>query len=710
MASRKSKAEGRRKGSPPRGRPPAAGGDGRKRGERQRFRWFSYEVKRKAVRLYLEEGMPAEIVAREIGSSKGIIFEWVRDYRLNGEEGLKPKGYGLVNRRVNLTPALKAKITGIKKNNPTFGVRRISQVLRRMLMLPASHETVRRTLHREKLIAPPKKKAQKNPQKPRFFERSTPNQMWQSDIFCFRLGGENAYLLGFIDDYSRYIAGLGVYRSQTADNLLEVYRRARGEYGAPREMLTDNGRQYTNWRGKTAFEKEMAKDRIHHFRSSPHHPQTLGKIERFWKSIWEEFLSRARFDSFESAQERIAYWVKYYNHKRPHQGIAGLCPADRFFEIRKEIKEVIERGVESNVQELALRGKPAEQFYMVGRLGEKSVVIRAERGQVSMQVEGDEEKLIGGIGNDDTGEGNKAAEEGVQRAGEGAGSAVGMERATEACGSVQEPWDSMGPAEQLGEECPGRNTEGAGTGDASRGNDGVIVGDTAGEIAGSAGKDGVQRGVSHEETQCDGEMPSGAERMGREAETVGRGAGNGGKHEPALPVAGNGNGRYAAGSGAEMAGRVALPGPDAETEETAGPEGRGTGGAAAEAGEAVVAACGSGEADNLTIMGGADGREAVGGKDRPGAERATDRDGGGTATWGEPQDVLQAGEPGALGSDGGCAGSGERATGNDSGRGKGCTETADRRSGEGSAGSSADASDPGGAGPTVGRRTTEEAA
>jgi hypothetical protein len=40
---------------------------------------------------------------------------------------------------------------------------------------------------------------------------------------------------------------------------------------------------------------------------------TLGKIERFWKTIWEEFLERAQFDSFESAGERVRLWVKYYN-------------------------------------------------------------------------------------------------------------------------------------------------------------------------------------------------------------------------------------------------------------------------------------------------------------------------------------------------------------------------------------------------------------
>ena len=195
-----------------------------------------------------------------------------------------------------------------------------------------------------------------NPPKPRFFERARPNQMWQSDIMTFRLAGRNAYLIGFMDDYSRYIIALGLHRSQTAEHVLETYRRAVAEYGVPKEMLTDNGRQYTNWRGKTRFEREMQKDRVKHIRSRPHHPMTLGKIERFWKSILGEFLQRAQFDSFEQAVERCAFWIKYYNHKRPHQGIGGLCPADRFFEIAHDLKKTLQRGVEENVLELPSEG------------------------------------------------------------------------------------------------------------------------------------------------------------------------------------------------------------------------------------------------------------------------------------------------------------------------------------------------------------------
>lgn len=62
--------------------------------------------------------------------------------------------------------------------------------------------------------------------------------------------------------------------------------------------------------------QELRKDRVHHIKSRPHHPMTLGKIERFWKMIWEEFLLRAQFDSFESTRKRLRLWVKHYNCHR----------------------------------------------------------------------------------------------------------------------------------------------------------------------------------------------------------------------------------------------------------------------------------------------------------------------------------------------------------------------------------------------------------
>lgn len=357
-----------------------------KRKESRCGKRYGFEVKLRCAKLRLEEGIPASLISKEVGASKDVIRRWARIYQERGEAGLRNRVIP-AGSQPKLPGPVREKIVEIKRRESLFGVKRISHLLKRAFFLSASPETVRRTLRKESLIIPSKKKHRSNLTRPRFFERSAPNQMWQGDIFTFRLGGRYAYLIGFIDDYSRYVVGLEMYRSQTADQVLEVYRRAVGEYGVPKEMLTDQGRQYTNWRGSTRFERELGKDRVRHIKSQAHHPMTLGKIERFWKTIYEEFLVRAQFGSFEEARERIRQWVQYYNHKRPHQGIGGLCPADRYFEIQAELKKTIEQGIAENVLEMALRGKPKEPFYMVGRMEGQSVVLRAEKGKLRLMVD-----------------------------------------------------------------------------------------------------------------------------------------------------------------------------------------------------------------------------------------------------------------------------------------------------------------------------------
>jgi transposase InsO family protein len=390
-----------------------------------------------------------------------------------GEAGLASRNRGGGR---SLASPVKRKIIEIKQANPLFGIKRISHLLKRAFFLSASPETVRKTLHRSSLIAPPKRrKPEHNIVRPRFFERSTPNQLWQTDIFTFRLGGRYAYLIGYIDDYSRYMTGLELFRSQTAQNVIEVYRRSASEYNPPKEMLTDNGRQYTSWRGNSRFEAELKKDHIHHIKSQPHHPMTLGKIERFWKTIFLEFLSRAQFGSFEDAQERIRQWVKYYNHKRPHQGIGGLCPADRYFEIQSELRKTIEQGIQDNLLEMALRGKPRLPFYMVGRMEGQSVVLRAEKGKLRLSVADEQEDSTqeviynlneeGRNNGEDAAEGKKREEttgNGLRRDGEMPGGVVGVDGTAQAFGTMPGVVDKVVNAGSMAETGDGGNVAGPG--------------------------------------------------------------------------------------------------------------------------------------------------------------------------------------------------------------------------------------------------------
>jgi len=475
----------------------------------------SFDKKLKTVKLYLEEGLPAKLVAKETGFAKQTIFEWVRKYREQGEEGLKPKRH--THRRVNISPVVKDKITAVKKNNPTFGAKRISQVLRRLFFVKASAETVRKTLKDQGLAAKPKKKRRKPRPKVKRFERARPNQLWQSDIFTFRVLERNAYLIAFMDDHSRYIVGLGLFRSQRADQVIEVYRGGVGQYGAPREVLTDNGRQYANWRGKSKFTKELERDGVHHIRSASHHPQTLGKVERFWKSIWDEFLSHAGFERFEEAAERIAFWVKYYNHQRPHQGIEGACPADRFFKIQQQLREVIEKGVDENVEHMALHGSPKIPFYMVGRMGEKSVVITKEGDQMKVEERTDtreetsEEKKA--ERNEERGESDEYKGEGeqdtqaVQRKTEVSGGIEYMDREEKAVGGVQGTGDHLRDTVAVAGPGVDGDTDSTGAEGKERGGSGAGAGAKAAEAGGE--EDTGERGEAFEGTAASGETPSG---------------------------------------------------------------------------------------------------------------------------------------------------------------------------------------------------------
>lgn len=539
-------------------------------------RQFSAAFKIRAVKLHLEEGHPISLVASEIGVLVTVLGRWVKRYREQGEAGFcrekRRSGSGL-HREV------KARIVTLKQEEPERGVRRISDVLRRVFFLKASPESVRRTLHEASLLkaATPRKRRDVRGHKPRFFERSTPNQLWQTDICVFKLGGKLAYLIGFIDDYSRYIVGLDLYMTQTADNVLEVYRRAASEYRPPKEMLTDNGRQYASWRGTTKFEGEMKKDMVQHIKSRPHHPMTLGKIERFWKTILEEFLCRAKFESFEEARERVRLWVKYYNFKRPHQAIEGLYPADRYFEVANEVRKVVEQGVQENVLELALRGKPQKPFYLVGRMDSQTVMLTAEKGKLKLRVEDmqsrDSKEVIYPMSkqNDFIGDSTngKAEREGQsERNDEGQAvhivlsqcdgpvqsGAVGMDGAAEAFGGVPGDGLEVDDLSSVAETCTGRDASGIGaTGEPGPGPC------FESEVTDHAGKTGGEAVTSSHECGCEAGQAL-ADITGHENRE--EGAGDGQTLAEEVPHAGVGVG--------EKAGDVDFAGTQRETDSTGG--------------------------------------------------------------------------------------------------------------------------------------------
>src|SRR5947209_9744644 len=278
---------------------------------------------------WLRSKLPASDFAALVGLSKHTLYDWKKKFDQEGPGGLMDRPRGSGRRGSQLPELTRRTILMLKQSNPAWGCQRISDLLLRGPALPASPSAVARVLV-EAGYELHEEPTRPHPDKVRSFERAKPNQLWQTDLFTFVLKRQNrrVYLVAFMDDHSRFIVSYGLHASQSSALVMEVLRSGLASYGSPEEILTDNGSQYVTWRGKSAFTRELERRGIKQVVAKPRRPQTLGKIERFWGTLWRECIESAIFRDLGDAQRRIGLFIDHYNFQRPHQGIEGLVPAD----------------------------------------------------------------------------------------------------------------------------------------------------------------------------------------------------------------------------------------------------------------------------------------------------------------------------------------------------------------------------------------------
>ena len=145
------------------------------------------------------------------------------------------------------------------------------------------------------------------------------------------------YLIGGIDDATR-IAWAEVIPDMTALSAMfggmTVLRLLQDRYGISKikEVMTDNGSEFKNSTNpmKHPFERLLLELSIEKHRyTKPYKPQPNGKIERFWKTLYEDILEEAEFKSVDALREELYGYLLYYNEHRPHQGIGGKTPAEQ---------------------------------------------------------------------------------------------------------------------------------------------------------------------------------------------------------------------------------------------------------------------------------------------------------------------------------------------------------------------------------------------
>jgi transposase InsO family protein len=437
---------------------------------RPRKQWAVSE-KLEAVQARLN-GLKLEEVSTLYGVSGSTVLKWTRRYEEAGLAGLEDAPRGGRRDASATVEAAEQLLEGIKREDPEAGVGKVQGVLYRRGFLDLARDTVRRLLRRNghgPILV--RSRRHNRPAKVRHFERALPNELWQTDIMSFMIRGQyRVYLIGFMDDHSRFLVGWGLYRFQTAANVQEVFRAAIEKHGLPKEVLSDNGRQYYSWRGRSQFSEMLTKLGIRHIRSRPYHPQTCGKIESFWRNVLQECLAKTPLASFEEAKEKLGEYVEYYNFKRPHQGIDKLMPSDRFYRVADQVRQI----VAANTEKVDAAAAPATGYrpptYMVGNIGGRELRVVSKEAEVTLQAPGEVKSPPGAIPDEPTAESRETS----QRAGAvgpdpaGSGAAGSGDEAVRAGGGVAGaviPVDAGGPgggAAGAGSEAAGSQAHRAG--------------------------------------------------------------------------------------------------------------------------------------------------------------------------------------------------------------------------------------------------------
>lgn len=332
--------------------------------------------------LLLDVWMRSKLSAADFSALAGVsphsLYTWKKKFEADGPAGLVGRKRGAPKGSRLPEPTRRA-ILLLKQAHPEWGRDRIHHEMMRAEGLEASSGAIGKVLEDEGYVveevatrkhAPPVKR----------FEYSKPGQLWQTDLFTFTLKGVNrrVHLVAYLDDHSRFVTTFALSASSTGTFVRDALEAGVASHGAPREVLTDRGPQYVTWRGVSAFTKLCERRGIKQIKSRPRHPQTLGKIERFWKTLWEECLKEAVFRNLVEARTRVGHYVDHYNFQRTHQGIGGLVPADRFYGAAPEVREALHRRVADNALELARHGEPRKPFYLTGRVGDEAISLHAE--------------------------------------------------------------------------------------------------------------------------------------------------------------------------------------------------------------------------------------------------------------------------------------------------------------------------------------------
>ena len=284
--------------------------------------------------VVLERRNPGEL-ARTHGLSRSWIYELVARYRKSGYDALTPRSRRPRSCAHAVPPDTQAAIVRLRQElseaGHDAGAATIAHHLGTAGLSVPSVATIWRVLSRHGMVVP-------QPQKrPRCsfvrFEAQLPNEMWQGDTTHWHLAdGSDVEILNVLDDHSRLLLAADAFPTTKAADVVETFRAAAAQHGYPASLLTDNGAVFTgaSRKGKVLLESELERLGIVAKHSTPYHPQTCGKVERFHQTLKRFLAKQAPAESLAHLQLQLDTFRAYYNQQRPHRALGGRTPLVAF--------------------------------------------------------------------------------------------------------------------------------------------------------------------------------------------------------------------------------------------------------------------------------------------------------------------------------------------------------------------------------------------
>ena len=285
------------------------------------------------IRLVEESTLPVRRTLAKIGIPPATFYHWYDLYQTGGPQALEdrqPKPDRVWNR---IPDDVRERIIRLALDEPALSPRELAVRFTDTAGYFVSEASVYRLLKAHDLLASPAFIVMKAADE--FKDKTTaPNQLWQTDFTYLKVIGWGwFYLSTVLDDFSRFIIAWKLCTTMKADDVTATLKMALHASGLDKakvlhrpRLLSDNGSSYVS----DDLAKWMERHDMAHVRGAPYHPMTQGKIERWHQTLKNRILLENYYLPGD-LEAQIEAFVADYNHRRYHESIDNLTPADVYF-------------------------------------------------------------------------------------------------------------------------------------------------------------------------------------------------------------------------------------------------------------------------------------------------------------------------------------------------------------------------------------------